>query len=125
MCWICLICIVSLTLYFLFQASNAPENCGFVRWVDAPPIHPPAEYIYYLQNRIFDLEMEVSSGNNDEEDDENKGGSSPKEPCTNPYCNCPCHKNNGPLVPPTLPAPSAMGGYLGDGSTQFAKWENY
>ena len=69
--------------------------------------------------------MEVSSGNNDEDDDENKGVSSPKIPCTNPICNCPCHKNNGPLVPPTLPAPSAMGGYLGDGSTQFAKWENY
>ena len=105
----------------MFQASK----CGFVRWVDPPPIHPHAEYIYYLQNCIFDLEMEVSSGNNEEEQDENKGASSPKEPCTNPYCYCPCHKNNGPPVSPAPPAPLATGGYYGDGSTQFAKWENY
>ena len=55
--------------------------------------------------------MEVSSGNNNEEDDENKGASSPKEPCTNPYCYCPCHKNNGPPVSPAPPAPPATGGY--------------
>ena len=109
----------------MFHASNAPENCGFVRWVDPPPIHPHAEYIYYLQNRIFDLEMEVSSGNNNEDDDENKGVSSPKIPCTNPICNCPCHKNNGPPVPPAPPAPPAMGAYYGDGSAQFANWEQY
>jgi hypothetical protein len=109
----------------VFQASNAPENYEFVRWADPPPIHPHAEYIYYLQNRIFDLEMEVSSVNNEEEEDENKGASPPKEPCTNPYCNCPCHNNNGPPVPPAPPAPPATGGYYGDGSTQFAKWENY
>ena len=62
----------------MFQASNAPENYGFVRWVDPPPIHPHAEYIYYLQNRTLDLEMEVSSGNNEEEQDENKGANPPK-----------------------------------------------
>ena len=63
---------------FLFQASNDPENCGFVRWVDPHPIYSHADYIYYLQNRIFDLEMEVSSGNKDEEDDNNKGVTSPR-----------------------------------------------
>ena len=67
--------------------------------------------------------MEVSSGNTDEEDDNNKDASSPKEPYINPYCNCPCHKN--PPVPPAPPAPPATGGYYGDRSTQFAKWENY
>ena len=85
------------------------------------PIHPHAEYIYYLHNRIFDLEIEVSSGNNEEEEDENKGPSPPKYPCTIPYCNCPCHNNN-PLAPPP---PPAMGAYYGDGSTQFANWEQY
>ena len=105
----------------MFQASK----CGFVRWVDPPPIHPHAEYIYYLQNRIFDLEIEVSIGNNEEEEDDNKGASPPKEPCTNPYCNCPCHNNNGPPILPAPPAPPATGGYYGDCSTQFAKWENY
>ena len=109
----------------MLQASNAPENCGFVRWVDPPPIHPHAEYIYYLQNRIIDLEMEVSTNNNEEEEDENKGASPPKEPCTNPYCNFPCHNNNGSPVPPALPAPPSTGGYNGDGLTLFAKWENY
>ncbi|KAG2617291.1 hypothetical protein PVAP13_3NG179762 [Panicum virgatum] len=102
-------------------AFNAPENCGFVRWVDPPPIHPHAEYIYYLHNRIFDLEMEVSSGNNEEEEDENKGPIPPKYPCTIPYCNCPCHNNNPPAPPP----PHATGAYYGDGSTQFANWEQY
>jgi len=41
---------------YMFQSSEAPDNCGFVRWVDPPPIHPHQEYIKYLQNRIFDLE---------------------------------------------------------------------
>jgi hypothetical protein len=49
---------------YLLHSSDAPENCGFVRWVDPPPLHLHQEYIYYLQNRIFDLEREVSSGNN-------------------------------------------------------------
>ena len=62
--------------------------------------------------------MEVSSGNKEEEEDENKGASPPKEPCTNLYC-------NGPPVPPAPPAPPGTGGYYGDGSIQFAKWENY
>ena len=66
--------------------------------------------------------MEVSRGNNEEEEDENKGGSPPKEPYTNPYCNCPCHNNNGPPAPPS---PPAAGAYYGDGSTQFANWEQY
>jgi hypothetical protein len=25
---------------YLLQSSDAPENCGFVRWVDPPPLHP-------------------------------------------------------------------------------------
>jgi hypothetical protein len=49
-----------------------------VRWVDPHPIYSHADYIYYLQNRIFDLEMEVCSGNKDEEDDNNKGVTSPR-----------------------------------------------
>ena len=47
---------------FSLQSSAAPENCRFARWVDPAPIHPHQEYIYYLQNHIFDLEMAVSTG---------------------------------------------------------------
>jgi hypothetical protein len=46
---------------YLLHSSDAPENCGFVRWVDPPPLHLHQEYIYYLQNRIFDLEREVAA----------------------------------------------------------------
>ena len=44
------------------------------------------------------------------------------EPCTIPYCNCPCHKKKSPAPPAPPPAPPAMGGYCGEGSTQFATW---
>jgi hypothetical protein len=45
----------------LLQSLDSLENCGFVRWVDPPPLHPHQEYIYYLQNAIFDLEREKGS----------------------------------------------------------------
>jgi hypothetical protein len=35
-----------------------------------------AEYIYYLQDRISDLEREISSGYKDDEHDDNNNGSS-------------------------------------------------
>jgi hypothetical protein len=108
----------------LLQSSDTPENCEFVRWVDPPTFHPHQKYIYYLQNRIFDLEREVSSGNkNDEEDDNNNGASSQKVPCTDLYCNCPCYRNKGPPSPP--PPPPAIGGYYGEEATQFAMWGEY
>jgi hypothetical protein len=92
------------------------KNCTFVRWVDPPPLHPYQEYIYYLHNRIFNLEREVSSGNkDDEEDDNSNGASSQKVSCIDPYCNCSCHGNKGPQSPPP-----AMGGYYGEGATRFA-----
>jgi hypothetical protein len=103
-------------LRYLLQSSDASENCGFVRWVDPPPLHPYQEYIYYLHNRIFNLEREVSSGNkDDEEDDNSNGASSQKVSCIDPYCNCSCHGNKGPQSPPP-----AMGGYYGEGATRFA-----
>jgi hypothetical protein len=69
-------------IYF-FESSAASENCGFVQWVDPAPIHPHQDYIYYLQNRIFDLEMAVSDGNKDEEEDEDSNGASSQEaPCS-------------------------------------------
>jgi hypothetical protein len=109
---------------YFFQSSVAPKNHGFVWWVDPAPIHPHQDYIYYLQNRIFDLEMAVSDGNKDEEEDEDSNGAGSQEaPCSDPYCNYPCHKKNGPLSPP--PPPPTMGGYYGEGSTQFATWEQY
>jgi hypothetical protein len=55
---------------YLLQSSLAKENCGFTRWVYPWPIYPHAEYIYYLQDYIFDLEREVSSGYKDDKDDE-------------------------------------------------------
>jgi hypothetical protein len=109
--------------YFL-QCSDALENRRFVRWVDPAPIHPHQDYIYYLQNRIFDLEMAVSDGNKDEEEDEDSNGAGSQEaPCSDAYYNCPCHKKNGPPSP--LPPPPTMEGYYGEGSTQFAMWEQY
>ena len=61
---------------FILQSSDAPENCGFTRWVDPAPIDSVQEFIEYLQIKIFDLEYkvnhyeEVSEGNKDDEDDD-------------------------------------------------------
>jgi hypothetical protein len=59
--------------YFLLS-SDASENYEFVRWVNLAPIHQHQDYIYYLQNCIFDLEMAVSDGNKDEKEDEDTNG---------------------------------------------------
>jgi hypothetical protein len=92
---------------YLLQSSDAPENYGFARWVDPPPIDPYEDYINYLHDRIFDLEREVSSGDKDEEDDTDSNGTGSHEAlCSDPYCNCPCHKKKGPPPPPPI-----MGGY--------------
>ena len=56
---------------YLLQSSESKENGGFTRWVDPRPIYPHAEYIYYLQDCIFDLEREVSSGYKDDGLDDN------------------------------------------------------
>jgi len=40
-------------------SSDAPENCGFTRWVDPAPIDSVQEFIEYLQIKIFDLECKV------------------------------------------------------------------
>ena len=109
------------------QHSLVKENCGFTRWVDPRPIFPHAEYISYLQNRIFDLEREVSNRNDEEERDNNNGGASQVQVCPDPYCCCPCHnKNVGPPTSPPHPQQTTtMGGYYGEGSTQFGMWEHY
>ena len=59
---------------YLLWSSLAEENCGFTRWVDPWPIYPHVEYIYYLLDRIFDLEREISSGYKDDEQDDNNNG---------------------------------------------------
>ena len=41
---------------YLLQSYLTKENYGFTRWVDPRPIYLYAEYIYYLQDHIFDLE---------------------------------------------------------------------
>src|SRR6185312_4356816 len=95
---------------FLLSSSDAPENCGFTRWVDPAPIDPPQEYIEHLQNRIFELEAEVSAAAQEEDN-----GISPQQMCTIPNCSCPCHKNQGPPSSPSLPpAPLAMEAYYGE-----------
>ena len=78
---------------FVLQSSDAPENCGFTRWVDPAPIDSVQEFIEYLQIKIFDLECkvnhyeEVSEGNKDDEvDDTSNAAGSQDEPCTIPYC---------------------------------------
>jgi hypothetical protein len=103
------------------------ENCGFTRWVDPRPIFSHAEYVSYLQNRIFDLEREVSNINEEEGGDNNNGGGSQVQVCSDLYCCCLCHnKNVGP--PPSPPQPqqtTTMRGYCGEGFTQFGMWEHY
>jgi hypothetical protein len=93
---------------YLFQSSDAPQNCGFVRWVNPTPIHLHQDYIEYLQNRIFDLETKLSNSSKVDEDDENSSGAGSQEAlCNDPYCNYPYNKKKGP---PPLP-PTTMGGY--------------
>jgi len=111
---------------FILQSSDAPENYGFTRWVDHAPIDSVQEFIEYLQIKIFDLECkvnhyeEVSKANKDDDDDDSSNATvSQDDPCTISYCNCPCHRKKGPTPPPP---PPAMGGYCGEGSTQFAVW---
>jgi hypothetical protein len=112
--------------YNLLQSSLSEENCGFTRWVDPRPIYLHVQYIYYLHERIMDLEMEISNGyKDDEQDDTNSGVSSQDALCNDPYCTCPHHKNKGPLPSPLPPPPPTMGGYYGEGATQFAMWPHY
>ena len=59
----------------------------------------------------------------DYDDDGSDAGGSDEAICLDPYCNCPHHKNKGPPPPP--PPPPAMGGYYGEGSTQFAMWDGF
>ena len=66
----CRISFLLLTLGYMFQSSADEDGCGFVRWVDPAPIHPHQEYIEYLQNCIFDIEMNISD-NGTEDDDNN------------------------------------------------------
>ena len=111
---------------FIFQASKALENCGFARWVDPPAIHPYQEYIEYLHNRIFDLELSFPEGENDAEDDDNSNDAVSQESiCTDPNCICPCHNKMGPPPPSAPPSEPTMHGYYGEGATQFAMWPHY
>ena len=105
---------------YLLQSSESKENCGFTKWIDPRPIYPHQQYIYYLQDYIFDLEREVSSGYKD--DDNNKGAGSQEALCNDPYCTCPNHKNKGPPPPPPT---TTMGCYYREGATQFAMWPHY
>ena len=80
---------------FILRSSDAPENCGFTRWVDPAPIDSVQEFIEYLQIKIFYLECKVnhyekvSEGNKDDEDDDTSNAAALQdEPCTIPYCNC-------------------------------------
>ena len=108
---------------YLLQSSESKENYGFTRWVDPRPIYLYQQYIYYLQDQIFDLQRKVSSGYNEDEDDDNNNGASSHETLYNdPYCTCPNHKNKGPPPPPP---PPTMEGYFGEGATQFAMWPHY
>ena len=104
---------------FVLQSSDAPENCGFTRWVDPAPIDSVQEFIEYLQIKIFDLECkvnhyeEVSEGNKDDEvDNTSNAAGSQDEPCTIPYCNCPCHKKKGPCASGTTACTTCNGWIL-------------
>ena len=118
----CRISFVLLTPGYMFQSSADEDGCGFVRWVDPAPIHPHQEYIEYLQNRIFDLEMNIGD-NGTEDDDNNNVVISEDTICSDPYCNYPCHKKDGDLPP--LPPPPTTNAYYGKGATQYARWPHY
>ena len=117
----CRISFLVLTPGYMFQSSADEDRCGFVRWVYPAPIHPHQEYIEYLQNRIFDLEMNIGD-NSTEDDDNNNVAVSQKTIYSDPYCNCPCHKKDGDLPPPS---PPTTDGYYGEGATQYARWPHY
>ena len=125
-CFFNMFLIYTTYMTYLLQSSLAEENYGFTRWVDPRPIYLHAEYIYYLQDRIFDLEREVSSGyKDDRHDDNNNGADSQKTQCNDPYYTCPNHKNKGPPPSPPPPPPITTGGYYGEGATQFTMWPHY
>jgi hypothetical protein len=97
------ICCINMLLFYtstyktyLLQSSLSEESCGFTRWVDPRPIYPHAEYIYYLQDRIFELETEISNGYKD--DETNSVAGSQEALYNDPYCTCLNHKNKG--LPP-------------------------
>jgi hypothetical protein len=74
--------------------------------------------MFSIQDRIFDLEREVSSGyKDDEEDDNNNDAGSHDALCNDPYCTCPNHKNMVPPPPLPPPPPPTMGGYYREGAT--------
>ena len=91
----------------LIVVFRVRKNCGFTRWVDPRPIYPHQQYIYYLQDQIFNLQREVSSGYKEDEYDDNNNGASSQEALCNDL---------SPPPPPT----TTMGGYYGEGATQFA-----
>ena len=104
---------------FVLQSSDAPENCGFTRWVDPAPIDSVQEFIEYLQIKIFDLECkvnhyeEVSEGNKDDEvDDTSNAAGSQDEPCTIPYCNCPLSQEEVPCPTGTTACTTCNGWIL-------------
>ena len=110
----------------LIVVFRVRKNCGFTRWVDPRPIYPHQQYIYYLQDRIFDLQREVSSGYKDDGQDNNNNCADSQEAlCNDPYCTCPNHNNKGPSMSPPPPPTTTMGGYCGEGATQFAMWPHY
>ena len=103
---------------YLLQSSKSEENYGFTRWVDPRPIYPHQQYIYYLLYRMFDLEIEVSSGYKEDDDDGNNNGAGSQEAlCNDPYCTYPNHKNKGPPPSPLPPPTTTMGGYCREGAT--------
>jgi hypothetical protein len=60
---------------YLLQSSESEENCGFTRCGSILDQFIRISNTYYLQDRIFELEREVSSGNKDDKDDDNNNGS--------------------------------------------------
>ena len=74
MCFFNMFLFYTTYMTYLLQSSLAKENYGFTRWVNPWPIYPHTEYIYYLQDHIFDLEREVSSGYKDDGQDNNNNG---------------------------------------------------
>ena len=75
---------------------------------------------------IFNLERKVSSGyKDDEDDDDNNGASSQEALCNDPYCTFSNHRNKGASPRPPPPPPPTIGGYFGEGATQFAMSPHY
>ena len=97
------------------QDSNDDESCHYTRWVDPPVEQNIQDYIYHLQDRIFDLQREADAILSPPEEDEPVIQIDDPTVCLDHWCPYPCHQKYAP-PPPPAPPPA----HYGDGGC----WES-